>query len=250
MTPNPIPFQRNAVQPVECIKAGWAIIKDKYWLFVGMSAVGILIGSAVPMGILMGPMMCGLYLAFFKRMRGEEIEFGTLFKGFDFFGPSVVAMLLHIVPILAIVIPAYLIFYVGFILSIAAQGAGNEPNPGAMLAMFVMFGIFWLVLIVLIIIISIGFTFAQPLIVDRKLQGFEAVKLSFKGAMANFWRLFGLTLLTSLLGLAGVLLCYVGVFLVLPIGYAAVTVAYKQVFGLHDPADLRSDLPPPPPTFT
>jgi len=249
MTPL-VPFKRNVVEPVECIKAGYEVIKDQYWLFVGMAAIGMLIGSAVPMGILMGPMMCGLYLAFFKTMRREPIEFGTLFKGFDYFGPGVIATLLHMIPILAIVIPAYLLFYVGIIFSsIATAGTGDEPNPGPMLAVFVMFGLFWLVMFALIIIVSIGFTFAYPLIVDRKMQGFDAVKLSFKGAFANFWRLLGMMLLSSLLGIAGALLCYVGMFLVLPITYAAVAKAYEQVFGLRNPEDVVSNMPPPPPTF-
>jgi uncharacterized membrane protein len=248
MTPQ-IPFKRNAVEPVQCIKDGWALVKDQYWLFVGMCLVGVLIGSAVPMGILMGPMMCGMYLAFFKRRRREPIEFGTLFKGFDYFGPSVIATLLHMVPIIAIAIPAYFLFYVSLILSMAAQSATDEPNPAAMLSVFVMFGIFWIVFLVIVIVISIGFTFSYPLIADRKMQGFDAVKLSFKAAMANFWRLLGMIMLTFLLSMAGVLLCYVGVFLVFPISYAAIAVAYEQVFGLHDPNQVISNLPPPPPVF-
>src|SRR5919106_4962048 len=128
MTPQ-IPFKRNAVEPVQCIKTGWATIKDRYWLFVGMCAVGMLISSAVPMGILMGPMMCGINLAFFKQRRGEPVEFADLFKGFDYFGPSLIASLLYIVPILAVVIPAYIIFYLGMIFSMVAQGASDEPNP-------------------------------------------------------------------------------------------------------------------------
>ena len=107
MTNNPqIPFQRGVVQPVECLKAGWNLIRNQYWLFVGLCAVGMLIGSSVPLGILMGPMMCGLYLAFFRVRRGLPIEFGTLFKGFDYFGQSVVASLLHVIPITAVVIAA------------------------------------------------------------------------------------------------------------------------------------------------
>ena len=101
MTPE-IPFRRNAVEPVECIKGGWDFIKNQYWLFLGMTLVAILIGSAVPLGILLGPMMCGLYMSFFKARRGEAIEFGTLFKGFDYFGQSVVAALLHTVPIIGL----------------------------------------------------------------------------------------------------------------------------------------------------
>ena len=246
MTPE-IPFRRNAVEPVQCIKGGWELVKDQYWLFVGMTLVGVLIGSAVPLGILLGPMMCGLYMSFFKVRRGEPIEFGTLFKGFDYFGPSVIASLLHIVPILAIVLPAYFVFYITMFVSVAAQG--DEPNPAAMFGVLGFFGLFWLFVMIVVIIISIGFTFAYPLIVDRKLQGFDAVKLSFRAALANFWRLLGMTLLTSLISIAGVLACYVGVFFVFPIVYASIAKAYEQVFGLYDGREF-SNAPPPPPVFT
>lgn len=245
MTPE-IPFRRAVVEPMECIKGGVEIIKSQYWLFVGMTLVGIIIGSAVPLGILLGPMMCGLYLTIFTARRGQPIEFGMLFKGFDFFGPSLVATLLHIIPIVAIVLPAYLLFYVGIFVSMAAQG--NDPSPAPLFGVMAMFGVFWLVVVAIIIIISIGFTFAYPLIVDRKLQGFDAVKLSFRAALANFWRLLGMTLLTSLLGIVGMLACYVGAFLVMPIGYAAIAKAYEQVFGLSDGSEF-SNLPPPPPVF-
>ena len=245
MTPE-IPFRRNAVEPIECIKGGWELIKNQYWLFVGMTLVGILIGSAVPI-ILLGPMMCGLNLAFFKTRRGEAIEFGTLFKGFDYFGQSLIATLIHTIPIIVIVVPAYILFYVSIFVSMAAQG-GDEPNPAALFGVMAMFGVFWLVVVVIIIIISIAFTFVFPLIVDRKLQALDAVKLSFRAAMANFWRLLGMMLLTSLMSFVGVLACYVGAFLVMPIGYAAIAKAYEQVFGLADGTQF-SNLPPPPPVF-
>jgi hypothetical protein len=189
-----------------------------------------------------------MYLTFFKKRRGEPIEFGTLFKGFDFFGPSLVATLLHIVPILAIVVPAYFIFYISMVVGMVAQG-NNDPNPAAMFGIMGAFMLFWLVVVVVVIIISIGFTFAYPLIVDRKLQGFDAVKLSFKAAMANFWRLLGLSIISGLLSLCGALLCYVGVFLVFPIAYGAIASAYEQVFGLAGPGDVSDNLPPPPPRF-
>lgn len=247
MTPD-IPFRRNAVEPVECIKRGWEIIKGQYWLFVGMTLVGVLIGSAVPLGILMGPMMCGLYLSFFKVRRGEPIEFGTLFKGFDYFGQSVIAALLHVIPIIVVIVPAYLLMYLGMFVSIAASGSSNEPNPAAAFGVMGMFMVFWIVVMLIILIITIGFTFAYPLIVDRKLQGFDAVKLSFRAALANFWRLLGMILLTSLLSVLGVIACYVGAFLVMPIGYAAIAAAYEQVFGLSEGLEA-SNLPPPPPVF-
>lgn len=248
MTPE-IPFRRNAVEPVECIKGGWELIKNQYWLFVGMTLVALLIGSAVPLGILLGPMMCGLYMSFFKARRREPIEFGTLFKGFDYFGQSVVAAILHTIPIIAVIVPMYLLFYVGMFVSMAAAGSGNEPNPAPFFGIMAMFGLFWIVVMIVIVFITIGFTFAYPLIVDRKLSGFDAVKLSFKAAFANFWRLLGMVLLTGFLNILGLLACYVGMFFVMPISYAAIAKAYEQVFGLSDGMEMSSNLPPPPPVF-
>src|SRR5215216_1538813 len=198
MTPE-IPFNRKAVDPVECIKAGWQLVKPQYWLFVGMCLVGFFIGSAVPLGILMGPMMCCIYLACFARRRREPVEFGVLFKGFDFFGPSVIAMLLHAAPVVAILIPTYVLFYASLVLALMAQG--DEPNPLALLGVLGTFCLVVLVVAVIIIIISIGFTFALPLIVDRRLKGFDAVKLSFKAALANFWRLLAMGLLTAVMSM-------------------------------------------------
>lgn len=245
MTTPEIPYKRKAVDPVECIKAGWELVKPQYWLFVGMTFVAFFIGSAVPLGILMGPMMCGIYLTCFARRRREPVEFGLLFKGFDFFGPSVIATLLHILPIVVILVPTYLLFYASLVLAMVAQG--DEPNPAALLGVLGTFSIVVMVVVVLIVIISIGFTFAYPLIVDRRLKGLDAVKLSFKAAMANFWRLLAMGLLTAVMGMVGLAFCYVGMFLVFPISYGAIASAYEQVFGLAHVSD--SNLPPPPPIF-
>lgn len=246
MTTPEIPYNRKAVDPVECIKAGWELVKPQYWLFVGMTFVAFFIGSAVPFGILMGPMMCGIYLTCFARRRREPIEFGLLFKGFDFFVPSLVATLLHALPIVAILIPTYILFYASIVLALVAQG--DNPNPLALLGVLATFSLVMLVVVVLIIIVSIGFTFAYPLIVDRRLKGWDAVKLSFKAAMANFWRLLALGLLSGVMAMVGMAFCYVGMYLVLPISYGAIASAYEQVFGLAY-AREASDLPPPPPIF-
>jgi uncharacterized membrane protein len=240
-----IEFRRNAVEPMECLRAGWNLIKNQYWLFVGMTAVGVIVGSVVPLGILMGPMMCGLYLALFQTRRGQPIEFGVLFKGFDYFGDSVIATLIHMIPIVVIFVPSYILFYIGFFVMLTQQ-QGGEPDSGAMLGFFGVFAVFWLFLITVLIVVSVVFTFAYPLIVDRRLSGIEAVKLSVKAALGNFWRLLGLLMMTGLMSFVGALFCYVGAFLVMPISFAAIATAYEQVFGL---GQFQPNLPPPPPTF-
>ncbi|MBA3515333.1 MAG: hypothetical protein H0T77_13270 [Pyrinomonadaceae bacterium] len=240
------PSKRGAVQPIYCLKTGWILVRDQYWLFVGMSAVAIILGSLVPFGIMFGPMMCGIYLSVFQRRRGQTVEFGALFKGFDFFGESVVATLVHYLPIVIIIIPFYIALYGGLFLIMPRQG--RDPDPSTLIGFFAVLVVFGLIMMVLIILLSVIFTFSYPLIVDRKMSGIDAVKLSARGALANFWPLLGLLLLNGLIGFAGVLLCYVGIFLALPVTLAAIAVAYEQVFGLGEvPGPI---LPPPPPSFT
>ena len=198
MTPSSqIPFRRGAVEPVECLKAGWNAISDQYWLFVGMTVVAMIIANAMPI-ILAGPMFCGLYLVYFRKRRGLPIEFATVFKGFDYFGQSVVAALLHYIPIIVVVVFLYILMYVGmFATMFAASQAGEEAAPVAFLSFLFVALIFYVVVLLLVILISIGFMFAYPLIVDRGLPGLDAVKLSFRAAFANFWRLLGFSLLAG-----------------------------------------------------
>ena len=241
------PFRRGVVEPIYCIKAGWSLVRDQFWLFVAMTFVTYFLGGLVPFGIILGPMICGIYLALFRRRRGEFVEFGILFKGFDYFGESVVATLIHYVPMVMIIVPFYIVLYGGMFLILPRQG-GGEPDPTILFAWIAVLTVLGLVMMVLIILLSVIFIFSYPLIIDRKMPGIEAAKLSAKAAMANFWPLLGLLLLNGLLGFGGLLLCYVGLFLVLPVTFAATAVAYEQVFGL---GELQVPiLPPAPPTFT
>ncbi|HEV7745879.1 MAG TPA: hypothetical protein VGO56_12850 [Pyrinomonadaceae bacterium] len=243
---NEIEFKRNAVQPVECIKAGWELIKTQYWLFVGMTFVAMFVGGLVPFGILLGPLYCGLYLALFKIRRGEPIEFGTLFKGFDYFGDAAIAALLHALPMFLIIAPAYILYIVGMFTMMGTSRNG-QPDPAAALGFFGIFGVIWIIIVVLLIVLTVVFTFAYPLIVDRRLSGLNAVKLSIKASLANFWRLLALMFLVGLLSSLGVLLCIVGVYLIIPISFGAIAVAYEQVFGLNEQS--QPAVPPPPPSF-
>ena len=236
-------FKRNAVQPIECLKRGWDLIKDEYWLFVGMSLLAVLIGSVAPFGILMGPMMCGLNLALLRRISGEPVEFGTLFKGFDYFADGLIAALLHYVPMMIIIAPFYVILVIAQF-GMMASSRGGEPSPAAAIGFLSLFAIGMPIMMILMISLSIGFAFAYPLIVGHRLSGANAVKVSFKAGFANFWRLFGLFLLNGLLGIFGVLCCYVGVIFILPVTFAAMVIAYTQVFGS---TPQRSPYPPPPP---
>ncbi|HEY0006827.1 MAG TPA: hypothetical protein VGB17_18755 [Pyrinomonadaceae bacterium] len=240
MSTNLPEYNRGVVRPVECLKAGWELIKDQYWLFMGIIIVGLLIGGAVPLGILMGPMMCGIYLCLLRRLRGEPVTFELLFKGFDYFGESLIAALIQVVPIFVMMIIMYIVFFIGIMSSAALSQnrRGEPPDPTAFFAFFGVMMVVFFVFLLLIMLISSFFVFSYLLIVDRKLSGLDAIKTSFNAVKANFGGVAGLMLLNMALTFAGMLLCYIGALFVMPIGFAAWAIAYRQVFRTSDGAAI------------
>jgi len=240
--PNQPQFNSGVVAPVECLKEGWALIRDQYWLFMGISLVGMLIGGAVPL-ILLGPMMVGIFLCLFRRMRGEPVEFGMLFKGFDYFGQSLIVALIKAIPMVVVIVPFYLIMFVVMMTTMPR----NHPTPDETSTF--MFSFFGLEIVFIVVIVIVGlavetfFLFAFPLVVDRNLTGMDAIKLSIKAGKANFGGVLGLLLLNAAVGFIGVLCCFVGVYFVMPVTLAAQAIAYRRVF----PETLQNFAPPPPP---
>jgi hypothetical protein len=230
MSTNASEFTGGAVRPFECVNGGWQLIKDQYWLFLGITAVGILVGSVAPLGILMGPCMCGIHYCLIRQERRQRVEFAMLFKGFDYFVQSLIATLIMMVPMFILLVPFYIVFFVVMLRTMPDQRHNAHPDPSAALAMLGTMGGLFLAFFLIAMLIGVVFFFVYPLIVDRGLNGVDAVRTSARAAFANFWGILGLTLLNGVLGLLGALCCYVGAFFVLPISLAAVWVAYRRVF--------------------
>jgi hypothetical protein len=244
MTPDNVEFRTGVIKPVECVKEGWALIKDQYWLFLGIVFVGIFVGGAVPL-VLIGPMMVGIYMCFFRRMRGETVDFGNLFKGFDYFAQGLIAALLQMIPMLVVMVPAYIIMFALMMTSLPRGGGRMDPDASSRFV-FTFLGfelVFVVVMLVVGISVGVFFMFAFPLIADRGLSGLEATKLSIKAGKANFGGILSLLLLNAAIGILGVLACYVGVFFIMPISLASYAVAYRRVF----PALSQNFASPPPP---
>jgi uncharacterized membrane protein len=239
MTPD---FRAGAIKPVDCIKEGWALIKDQYWLFFGISLVGILVGGVVPI-ILLGPMMVGIFMCLLQRLRGEPVEFGTLFKGFDLFVPGLIVAVIKIVPVLIVIVPYYIIM-VSVMMANMPRGGGPPEDPSAFIAS--MLGteiVFGVVVMVVSLVVELLFMFAFPLVADRKMSGMDAIKLSLKAAKANFGGILGLLLLNFAFSMLGVLCCFIGVYFYIPVTFASYAVAYRRVF----PEVPETFISPPPP---
>ena len=229
MNAESVEFQRVPIGPIDCLKASKQLMGDKYWLFLGIGVVGILIGSFVPLGILLGPMMCGIYYCYFRRMRGETIEFGMLFKGFDYFVESLLATIILAGAMMVVMLPMYCLLFAGFMNFAADMERGGGDEEAAM-AMFGLMGVFYLLVILLSMILMVFFAFVYPLIVDRDLKAVPALRTSLRATWANFGGMLGLVCLLILISTVASACCYVPVFFVLPFNLGALALAYRKVF--------------------
>jgi hypothetical protein len=196
-------------------------------LFVGITAVGMLLGSAVPL-ILLGAAMCGINLCLLDRMRGRRVEFRRLFDGFQYFQPGLVAAVLMFgVSLLATLPIALSLSGAVIMMPLLMHGDGLTVTLGIYLAMI---GVLVLVILATSLVVGAFFLYSFPLIVDRGLSGTEAVRLGARAVQANFWGTVGVLCLQVVLGMLGACFCYVGAFLVLPVTMGAVAAAYRCVF--------------------
>jgi hypothetical protein len=226
-------YNRGAVRPLACLREGWQLIKDDYWLFLGITLVGALVGGMGPFGVLIGPTLCGIHLCLLRREHGMSVSFSMLFKGFDYFLQSFIATMFMMVPMILLIVGLYVVFGVILFSLIAAQGPQQRnapPDDAFLVALFSMYGAVLLAIVLISLILQLLFFFIYPLIVDRQLSGVEAVKLSIRAAFGNFFGLVGLLLLTTVLSFLGLLACYIGAIFFLPLSYAMIAIAYRQVF--------------------
>ena len=177
------------------------------------------------------------------KLRGEQIQFERLFKGFDYFVHGLVAALIQTVPVIFVMLLSYVFFFAFTIATLPRDRYARDQGPPV--GFFIGLMLFVIIIVSVSLIIHSLFLFAYPLIVDRKLSGWDAIRTSARAATNNIGGLVGLILLNFCLGIAGALACYVGVIFILPISFAGYAVAYRQVF--PEIPTFGSPLPPPPP---
>ena len=217
-----VEFKTGVIKPVDVYKEAWAMIKDQFWMVFAVTIVGMLIGGAVPI-ILIGPMMCGIYLVLFQVYEGRTFEFGLLFKGFDFFMPSLILAVIITVPALILIFSIYIPMIA---ISVAGPRLSETEAMGAIagfLAVEVVLAFFMVCLHTLLL-------FAFPLIVDRKMSAVEAIKTSARAVWQNLSGVVGLIVVGMGVAFVGYLMLCIGIYLVLPLIIASNLVAYRKVF--------------------
>ena len=248
-----IQYNSGAIDAFGCVSSGWELIKNNYWMYLGITLLAWVMMACVPIAnfFLMGPVMVGVYYVLLREMRGKPVEFGMMFKGFEKFVPAMAAGLIQNIP--GIIFQIFQItFDLGSRIAMSRPGRGGrdfgDPDLGPLAAFT---GIYLLVILVFMlfsIVWHIAFMFVMPLIAEHEIGPIEAIKLSAAAAFSNLGGSILLLILEIAIGVVGVLALCFGIFFVMPLLYAATAVAYRQVFPDLTPSAYR-DVPPTPDVY-
>ncbi len=215
-------FNVGVIRPIEIYKEAWEMIKDQFALVLAVTFVGVLLGGAVPI-VLIGPMMCGIYLVLLQKYEGVPVDFSQLFKGFDYFLPSLVLSVI-------IMVPVFILIFMMYIPMIVMAMAGPRMNEAELVATIVGILAVELVFAVIMVCLHTLMLFSFPLIVDKRMSAVNSIKTSARAVWANLSGVVGLFGVGILVAIVGYLMLCIGIYLVLPLILAANVVAYRKIF--------------------
>lgn len=244
-----------------CVSRGWQLVMHNFGVLVGATFLVFLIESAinmigsVPRGVFQamrghsgigvagiaivvvfsvvslaaaivvtGPLNGGLYWLFLRKLRGEVAGVQDIFAGFRRrFVDLILVTIVQGVLGMACVLPGAVLTGIGFVLMHAQRGMGK--------GLLVVGVLLLLVGLPVSIYLSVGWIFSLPLVIDKQLGFWDAMKLSRRGVSGQWWAAFGLLIVCALLCVAGVLLCCVGLLVAVPLTIATLLFAYEDIFG-------------------
>ena len=174
--------------PGKWIGEGWEMVKADMGNYVLISLIFVLL-NGVP--FIQGALVAGFHIYTMKKIMGRPAEFGDLFKGFNFFIPTLVAALL-----------------IGLFTAI---GAIFCIIPG--------------------LVIAAMYKFTYLFIVDKRMDFWPAMEASHAVVKNDYFGFTMFLLLAVLVNILGALCCIVGLLVTVPVTIAAITIAYKEIVG-------------------
>jgi hypothetical protein len=229
-----IQINTGVIQAFDCYRVAWEMIRPQFGMIFAAFLIAMLIGGVF--GIIMGALMCGLYLCLFDVQEGRELKLDRLFGGFQYFLPSFLVMLVIMVPMVVMFLLVYLPI-IGMAL------AGTHIDESELMPFIIGALAVEIVFAILMVCFHTLMMFAFPLIVDKKLSAFQAMKTSAKAVRMNLGGVASLFGVGFLVSLAGMMVFCVGIYLAMPLVLAAQVVAYRKIF----PGRLEPEFTAPPP---
>ena len=80
------------------------------------------------------------------------------------------------------------------------------------------------------IFLQVAWLFALPLVVDRRMNFWEAMELSRKIVCKHWFIVFAFLIVYTLVVMAGLIACCIGILVTIPIGLGAWMYAYETIF--------------------
>lgn len=231
--PQGISIRKVQVHVIELFRRSFELLGDQYWLFLGITVLAMLIGSAVPLGLIMGPVLVGIYACYIERERRGRVEFSTMFDGFDNFLEPFLAFLVILAAGLIVALPLTLGVFAAVFFSVMAAASATDPSVPAVAPAIPIFMILVLVpvSIVLQLLVTMPFLFTFQLIADRKLKAVESIKLSIQGVLQNFWGVLWCLIGVTFVSFLATLMCYFPMFLLMPVTFGVFYLLYRDIFG-------------------
>ena len=179
------------------------------WIGQGWDLVKADLGTYVLMALLYlilgsvpligGALIAGFHIFTMKKLMGRNAELGDLFQGFNFFLHALLASIV--------------------------------------IAVFVFLGTLCLVIPGLVIAAMYKFTFL--FIVDKRMDFWQAMKASHAVARNDYFGFTMFLILAFLVNVLGFLCLFVGLLVTIPVTFAAITVAYREIVGF-EPSTVNS----------
>jgi len=209
-----------------CVVRAWELVKGNFWPIVGITFLVILASNLITQAISL------IYRPAFHEMivnRQISAEAIALF---------LLAWMISL-PVQTVFVGGLFVYYLRLIrgheagLSDAFSGFTHALVPLALLGIVqgVLALLGFAACLIPGIYLSICWIFAMPLVVDRQLSFWEAMELSRNVVSRHWFSVFALLIVVALLGVAGVLACFVGLLVTMPIGWLALMYAYEDIFG-------------------
>ena len=244
---NNVQYQSGAIDAGACVSNAWTLVTGRFWLYIGVGFVTLLLIGCVPFvgSLLFGPVIAGFYYIVLRDMRGDPIDFGMMFKGFEKFVPLMVAGVIQAAPSLVATVIQYTVDIARLIGSGTPDVNFYQARGDVFAGISAVVVGFVVILSLLGIVWSVALMFAIPLILEHDLGVVDALLTSAKAALSNVGGLILLIILEILIAILGVIALCIGLFVAIPVMYAANVFAYRMVFPYFDRPNFNTAPPPP-----
>jgi len=168
--------------------AGWELVKADLGNYLLISLLFFLL-NGVP--LIQGALIAGFHIYTMKKLMRRPGDVGDLFKGFNYFVPTLVASLL-----------IGLFTFVGFLLLII---------PG--------------------LVVAAMYKFTYLFIVDKRMSFWQAMQASHDVVRRDYFGFVMFLILVFLVNFLGFCCFFVGLLVTAPVTFAAITAAYSEIVG-------------------